>query len=66
MSPLGSLGGIQFSSIPSLHTLLIVMFLGGDGAVHNTLYQIMYTLTDCNVCIQFSVKFPSTHFPPLY
>ena len=65
MSPLGSLGGIQFSSIPSSNTLVIVRCLGRDGAVHNTQYQIMYTLSDCNVCILFIVKFPSTHFGPL-
>ena len=35
MSPLGSLGGIQFSSIPSSNTLVIVRHLGGDGAVNN-------------------------------
>ena len=33
MSPLGSLGGIQFSSIPLSNTLVIVRCLGGDGAV---------------------------------
>ena len=35
MSPLGSLGGIQFSSIPSSNTLVIVRCLRGDGAVED-------------------------------
>ena len=43
MSPLGSLGGIQFSSIPSSNTLVIVRCLGGDGAVKSmNLFNMFY------------------------
>ena len=56
MSPLGSLGGIQFSSIPSSNTLVIVRCLGGDGTVEDVhvrdVIGIYPLISDvCTLCI---------------
>ena len=56
MSPLDPLGGIQFSSIPSSNTLVIVRCLGGDRTIiesDNTDNKTRYYCMQTNyiVCI---------------
>ena len=48
MSPLGSLGGIQFSSIHLLDALLIVSFLGQDGPVDN-IFDMIILFCNCEL-----------------
>ena len=41
-SPLGAVGGSQFSSIPATSLLVMDSILGGDGPVHQEI--VMYTM----------------------
>ena len=41
-SPLGSVGGSQFSSIPSWYTLVMVISLGGEGTVERSVARVGY------------------------
>ena len=49
MSPFGDIGGIQFTSIPSVNALVMARTLGGDGPTHMYVHILYVVLGDISI-----------------